>query len=339
MQIDLSGSRHTHHMAPTRRPFMTLIPIALLVCGCEAEPDDPLPPAGAIASSATVPAAAGGTIELEDGAKIEFGPGSLANDAEITLRRLGCGGVQQATSMGTCRYAVEGPQSELLDSYQLSLPTHSATSCATQATEDGLVCVRGGVVTDGLITTPAASFGEFAAWSEDAVIPTAACALPNFEPCGGELLGSWSLTNGCGRIDQLTGVSSTGPDPYESCDPLDHYEGAPFSISGGLEFVDDGSYTMSSGFQIMKHELITLGCLESVGETCNPDCSVDGEVCECLFVDSEGNGASGDDVWQQDGEGTVVLAGSAHRYCVEGDTLTFEWGPENDRYYTIYTLE
>jgi hypothetical protein len=308
-------------------------PLVLVVGACSPEPEPAPEP---LAVSASIPIE-GGSIELPDGARVEFPAGALTEEAEVTLRRLDCGGIYQSASFGSCRYAVEGPEELLVQPYQLRLPTR-APAHASQQTVDGLVSVIGSEDQADRITTPASTFGEFASWSEDGIIPNDACVMPEFEACGGELLGNWTQTGGCGTVEQLTNVSWSGPDPYASCDPQDHYVGYPFSISGGLEFLAD-SYQISSGFMIMKHELVTTECLEIVGETCLPDCSLVEGVCECLFFKAEGEGASGDDVWSTPEVGVVSLGSASHRYCIEGDTLTVEWGAPEDpnRYYLIYT--
>ena len=299
---------------------------------------------GASSLTVTIEASAGGSIELGDGARVDFAPGSLSADAEITFTRLGCGGAYESASFATCRYAVEGPDELLVDSYMLSMPTRGelAANCATQQEVDGLACVRGSESADGVVSASVASFKQFASWSEQADQPLDACVVPDFEACGGDPSGNWEMTGGCGTLEQLTGISSSGGNnPYEACDPLDYYVGSPIELSGSLEFVNDGSYSVNSGHTIMRHELVTLGCLESAELSCIPDlCSVDGDVCKCLYLDSEGFGTSGDDMWSQVDVGTLDLSGTEHRYCIEGDTLTLEWGsigPEASRWYTVYT--
>jgi hypothetical protein len=319
-----------------RVAFRVACPLFLTAVACASDQEDPDADLGPLVASATIPVE-GGAIELPDGARVEFPAGALSEESEVTLRRIGCGGVYQAASFGSCRYAVEGSAAVLANAYELHLPTRGP-ACATQQTVDGLVCMFGGEREQQAVTTLAGSFGDFTAWADDAVIPTDACVMPRFEACGGELLGSWSLISGCGTIEQLTNVSWSGPDPYESCDALDYYRGYPFSISGGLEFTSDG-YQITSGFSIMEHELVTEACLASIGETCHPDCTLTDGICECLFVKSEGEGESGDDVWSLGEPGEVILGSATHPYCVDGDVLTVAWGAGEDRFYLVYARE
>lgn len=307
--------------------------MALTACTGETGDDGTVDPV-LLSASANIPVE-GGTIELDDGAWIEFPAGALNQATDVTLRRFDCDGLYQAASFASCRYAVEGPDGALASPYELHIPTRGP-GCATQQTLDGLSCLWGGESQADGITTLANSFGEFTSWSDDAIIPTDACVMPNFAACGGELLGSWTMSAGCGTIAQLTNSSSTGPNPYANCDPLDYYVGAPFSVSGALAF-DDLGYTVSSGFTIMKHELVTSDCLATIGENCHPDCTLADGICECLFLESEGDGAAGSDVWTTDGAGSVELGSVSHRYCVDGDTLTVEWGSAPDLYYTVYS--
>lgn len=294
----------------------------------------------------TIEASVGGSIELGDGARVDFAPGSLSADAEITFTRLGCGGAYESASFATCRYAVEGPQELLVENYTLSMPTRGelAASCATQQEVDGLTCVRGSESADGAVSASVNSFKQFASWSEEADQPLDACVETNFEPCGGDPVGNWKMTGSCGTLLQLTGSDDWGNDPYAgTCDPLDYYVGSPVSLDGSLELIEGGGYSVNQGHSIMRHELVTLDCLDSLEFTCIPDlCEVEGDVCNCLYLEVESYGMMGDEEWSQIDETTLGLGGSEYRYCIEGDTLTLEWGsagPEEERWYTVYTRD
>ena len=113
-------------------------PLVLVAGACSPEPEPAPEP---LAVSASIPVE-GGSIELADGARVEFPAGALTEEAEVTLRRLDCGGIYQSASFGSCRYAVEGPEELLVQPYQLRLPTR-APARASQQTVDGLVSVIG----------------------------------------------------------------------------------------------------------------------------------------------------------------------------------------------------
>ena len=57
-----------------------------------------------------------------------------------------------------------------------------------------------------------------------------------------------------------------------------------------------------------------------------------------LVLRVQREGVSGDDVWSVSETGSVLLSDVVHRYCVEGDTLTVEWGADTP-YYMVYTRQ
>jgi hypothetical protein len=338
--IDLPPAWHTQRV-PTREAISRLLWVVVGLAGagaCVGDDDPTLDPVlGPAEASASIPVE-GGVLELDDGARLSFPPGALNEPTDVTLRRLGCGGVYQAASFGGCRYAVEGPEGALAAPYELEIPTRGP-ACATQQTVDGMVCIFGAQSSGDAVTTLSADFGEFTAWADDAVLPTDACVMPSFDACGGDLIGRWVMTDACGTVEQLTNSFSTGPNPYEDCGPLDYYRGSPFSVSGAFEFLAE-DYTMSTGYTIMRHEFITPECLTVADQPCHELCEMVDGICQCLFVESEGFGSSGGDTWTLGAEpGTVQLGSVTQRYCVEGDTLTLEWGSGDERYYTVYARE
>jgi hypothetical protein len=317
------------------RSVLTCSVLSLAVA-CAQEPDQPDPDLESLEASATIPVE-GGSIELPDGARVVFPAGALTEAAEVTLRQIGCGGIYQAASFGSCRYAVDGPAELLVAPYELSMPAR-VPAHPSQQTLDGLMPVFGGESLDGSVVTLVNAFGEFSSWSDDLVVPSNACVMPDFSPCGGDVVGSWTMTDACGTVNQLTNSSWSGPNPYESCAPLDYYTGYPFSISGTLEFSGEGSYSTSDGHTILQHELVTADCLASSELTCIPDlCTLADGICECLFVMTEADGSGGGDTWSV-ADGALTMGTTEHRYCVDGDTLTIEWGGDMP-YYKVYTRE
>jgi hypothetical protein len=336
--IEAAGAWHIRNMSfrPSLRTVLACCTL-ILAAACAQDPDqpDPDPELESLEASANIPVE-GGSIELSDGARVEFPAGALTEEAEVTLRRIGCGGIYESASFGSCRYAVEGPSELLAGPYQLSLPTRSPAR-ASQQTVDGLMPLYGGQSSEGSVTTLVHAFSEFTSWSDDLVVPANACVMPDFEPCGGDVMGNWTMTDACGTVNQLTNSSWSGPNPYESCEPLDYYTGYPFSISGTLEFAE-GSYETSGGYTILQHGLVTADCLASSELTCLPDlCTMVDGICECLFVMAESDGNGGGDVWSV-ADGVLMMGSAQHRYCVEGDTLTIEWAGDSP-YYKVYTRQ
>lgn len=77
--------------------------IFALLSACAPAPTDP------VTVPASVVAAEGARIELDDGAWLDIGPGVLEADGDVSFARTTCDGVFRAEAFGSCRYDVASP--------------------------------------------------------------------------------------------------------------------------------------------------------------------------------------------------------------------------------------
>ncbi|QDG49432.1 hypothetical protein FIV42_01370 [Persicimonas caeni] len=147
------------------------------------------------------------------------------------------------------------------------------------------------------------------------------CEAIEFTACGGDLVGTWTLSSGC--------VTPSTLPRYTECEPVDI--AVSVSPAGDLTLADDGSFTVNNfAFDTELDATVPKACLNE-GESCT-DNEIDdegveaGDACELNY---------GHDVFVRDpGSYTVddtsnILAladdgGFAvgnFEYCVDGDTL------------------
>jgi hypothetical protein len=283
----------------------------------------------------------GGRIELEDGAALELEAEVLEEDAEVTLIRETCGGVYSAPAFDSCLYRVKVAGGVLGGRFTMTLPRrasgkNASPACTIAQTDDGWRCLADSSDAGNAHVASASREGRFSTRVIDPEIPDNRATDLDFEACGGELEGRWSLVLFGGTAQQASGVSSIGPDPYASCDRFDVLIDSPFTVTGHITFSADGSYEFGAGHQVAKHSLVTLDCLSTIGEACHPDCTVHGDVCECLWPDAEGESGGGGSWRLGETPGTFVRDETTTRYCVDGDQLILEQGSDADRFLTIY---
>lgn len=279
--------------------------------------------------STIVQAAIGTTLALEDGTRVVIPAGALESDAEVSLSRETCEGIYAATRFQSCVYRVSAPDAALVGRYTVSIPSRgeagARTDCAVALTDDGWRCLVDTETSGESSEASASAFTDFAIRASSNDLADDRCTDAPFEPCGGDLLGNWTLTGVCGSMQEVLGVTfSFDNPPYEACDPFDHYMDYPFSIEGSLEFQDDGVLRTLETFQISGHTLVTEECLAEVGEACGDDCVLENGVCDCLSLSSAGQGGSSAE-WTPGDSGTFFYYEQAFEYCVNGDRLTVEF--------------
>jgi hypothetical protein len=279
--------------------------------------------------STIVQAAVGATLALEDGTRVVIPAGVLESDAEVGLSRETCEGVYATTRFKSCVYRVSAPDAALVGRYTVLLPSRGETGvptdCAVALTDDGWRCLVDTETSDEAAEASASAFTDFAIRASSDDLADDRCTDVPFEPCGGDLLGNWTLMGTCGSMQEVLGVTfSFDSSPYEACDPFDHYMDYPFSIEGALEFHDDGVLRTLEAFQISGHTLVTEECLAEVGEECGDDCILESGVCDCLSLSSAGQGGTSAE-WTPGEPGTFRYYEQAFEYCVNGDRLTVEF--------------
>lgn len=284
--------------------------------------------------SMMVDAKAGATLLLEDGARVHLPPGALAADAEVSLSREACDGIYSSDRFQSCVYRVSAPDAVLNERFVVSLATSSEddapTDCAAALTEDGWRCLVDTELLDGSSEASASTFTDFTVRAGSDDIVDHRCTDVPFEPCGGALEGSWTLTGACGSMGQVTGVTfEFDSDPYEACDPFEHYMEFPFSVDASLEFRGDGTLRVSEQFSISGHTMVTEACLAQVGETCSEDCTSNEGVCDCVSLSSVG-GHGSDEPWAYGEDGTFIYFEQPFGYCLQEDRLTVEFPGRQD---------
>ncbi len=160
------------------------------------------------------------------------------------------------------------------------------------------------------------------------------CEGVEFSACGGELVGTWAIADGCVTPLELPYYSDCAADVE-----------MVVSTMGGVSFADDGSFTVDESAQFFldgeANATVPKACLDE-GETC-ADNSIDdegteaGEVCELNYGHDEWIGSDG--TYTTDGNAlTMVENGTEFEFCVDGDTLTLK--RTNAQYQeTIITLQ
>ncbi len=290
----------------------------LTLAGCQ-------PADGPLTITERVSAQGGATLRLADGASVDVPAGALAEDAEVTFSRETCGGVFAGAAFGGCLYAVDAGGVEWADRFEITLPLRRGAEAveAARDAEDGLRPLVDGAVSGGTIAATGSSAGTFAPRMLGANPIDERCTDVPFAPCGGAVEGRWALERACGSINQVTGISWEGPDPYATCAPHASLVDYPLEVGGNVSFGGDGSFGRFSSATIWKHEIISFECLETVGEECPPDCARDGELCDCTWEWSAGEASEGG-VWSYDDEGGLLVDDRSLRHCVDGDQLTVE---------------
>ncbi len=289
--------------------------------------------------SMMVDAQAGATLFLEDGASVYLPPGALDSNAEVSLSREACDGIYSSGRFQSCVYRVKAPDAVLNERFLLSLATSTEndapTECAAALTEDGWRCLVDTEVLDGSSEASASIFTDFTVRAESDDIVDHRCTDVPFEPCGGELEGSWTLTGACGSMQQVTGAFFTVGDPYEACGPFEHYLDFPFSLDASLEFRSNGTLRALEDFEIVGHTMVTEECLAQVDESCPEGCTIDDGVCDCITLSSVGHRGS-DEPWAYGEAGTYIYFEQAHGYCVQEDRLTIEFPSQDGSYLRVY---
>jgi hypothetical protein len=153
-----------------------------------------------------------------------------------------------------------------------------------------------------------------------------------FEPCGGDLVGTWEYTSGC-LGDALNPFAGDAGSPFPECDdaPTTKFN---FDVTGTASFGADGSFsdertqTFSIGYtlsascisQINRQSGASLSCSELGGTAQGSSCFI-GSSDDTPTTDSTVG------TYTIDGDSLTVIeegsdTGDAQQYCVNGDKLT-----------------
>lgn len=301
--------------------------LVLASCGNDASSNDSAPADAVLSESRVVEAAVGGTLELEDGARLTLSVEALSQDTEVTLRRETCSGVYQAPSFGGCLYTVS--LAEALKQggrVELELPvreTTSAQSCLLAQGGGDWRCLGDSAGVERSVHGSASQGGEFSTRVAPIDAPRLqGCFDAEFSACGGDPTGSWRLVRGCGTMQQIVGASfSGGTDPYASCEPHSARESLDYSIEGDLLFETNGQWSWQHSDRVLKQSVVTVECLQQVGAECTG--TVTAGVCEQSIIKSQGTGGGGGE-WHIDTHGSLWRDETLTPYCVDGDRLLLQ---------------
>lgn len=294
----------------------------------------------------------GGELTLDDGTTLSVPPGALNSDAEITLVRETCAGVYASRAFPSCRYGVEAPGAELDGEFTLSLPrtqgAAESSACLAAWSDEGFVCLAAADQGSDTVTAPASLLTSFVVMTTlDEVRDPQQVDLP-FTPCGGDVIGDWSLvaTNG-GAFSFTSELPEL--DDYATCDADEHYQSYRSSLEETLSF-QEGGWPTEDPAEVKNHfesnaseenfefKVVTEGCLERVGETCSPDCNNHEGVCECLLPRG-GGGGGGETFWWYADETTLAFFTTEYSYCVEDDMLSLSWTGGDEERVVVYARE
>lgn len=162
--------------------------------------------------------------------------------------------------------------------------------------------------------------------SEDSHGNSAECS--SFYPCGGNLIGTWNLTNIC--ISDMA-------NPFATSCPSATFQGSA-DVTGSMEFRADGTYSGGGNITVSEDFTIPNSCLgsytcasfqaalvqESEGTgaaTCSASRSAAG--CDCKYSVAQTSSAGGTYLISGTTVTTTKVDGtsSTRSFCVQGNTL------------------
>ena len=339
------------------RIFLSLILLSMLfgLAACEAadtERDTPLkevpPPAS---QAAWVTAAEGGSVTLDDGARVDVPAGALTTDATVILERVTCDGYLRHPDFAGCLYEVRaegGAQesgAELAGRYTLTLPGPAGAlaaagseaqvgGCVLGEGAEGWRCQADSAATDGgRVTATASRFGAFSHQLPllgGAYAPTLVEDLP-FSACDGEITGEWELVFVVSAYDMFGLETWSAGLEFEGCEPfhfleaftVEHHERiiVSESLQPGMKY--DFEYHHDD--DIHRFRYIMPACLTMHELTCEWGCEMTDGVCRCVHQVLQSNG-SGGNYLIEDADGGLHLGSLENptlQTCVNGDTLAW----------------
>ena len=348
------------------RIFLSLILLSMLfgLAACDDAGGTHLkevpPPAS---QAAWVTAAEGGSVTLDDGARVDVPAGALTTDATVILERVTCDGYLRHPDFAGCLYEVRaesGAQESsaresgaresgatLTGRYTLTLPGPAGEVAAAGAEAQAGGCVLGdgaegwrcqgdSAATDGgRVTATASRFGAFLhrlPLLEGSLSPTLVWDLP-FSVCDGDLLGEWELVFVVAPKDALEVGSSSGGEDFSDCAPFEFLElwtveyHERLSISSSVYPGAKYDYLRDRDFDVDRIRYFMPACLELHDYPCQNGCSMTDGVCRCFQNNSSGNGSQSNSLYE-DAEGGLhfdsLVAPTLHT-CVLGDTLAITY--------------
>ena len=161
-----------------------------------------------------------------------------------------------------------------------------------------------------------ANNGGIDAAGYDSGVASPLCPSPTL--CGGDIVGTWNLTGGCGALTNIEGC--------------DRYYDVP--VVGTVTFRSDGSYVFNVAAYSVVYKMAD-SCVVAQGRVCSGDiCSPGGDgYCHCVFFNgladntsgayaTNGNALAFAPASTDAGNGSFIFDAQSMDYCVAGDKLT-----------------
>ena len=321
---------------------MLLLSGFLGVVACDDTKDTPLKEVPPPAEQANwVTAAEGGSVALEDGARVDVPAGALTTDATVILERVTCDGYLRHPDFSGCLYAVRAEGGAALEGrYTLTLPGGGATqkessplACLLGRDTEGWRCQGDSAYSVGGLTASASRFNSFVGR-----VPAPSGLAPNlgtdypFVSCGGDLTGDWETVMAFGTIESLAGVSWSGGEDFSDCGPfgfnqfhtLDFTE--RFTVNPRVdEQVQEVHYSAFRQHVIYEFTYLTESCMSLHGWSCSPPCRLESGICGCAIEKSMGEEGGGGSLYvQPDGSLTFDPESAPLEYCVMGDLMALK---------------
>lgn len=318
---------------------LTLVIIALGLWACDSDSGDggntsaPDPDEGQTFTE-TITAAEGGTLATASGgAQIAIPAGALDADTEISIEVMPASGEAQ-----TSIYEFGPDGTTFAQPVTISIKYDGSPGDdkkAVLAWHDGSewVEVAGSGVASGVVSGDVNHFTRFTiilVGTQAVIVSDCADIATGFEPCGGDVKGTWSITDIC------IADTAMGSNPFEESCP---------EATWVTEWIWDGTVTMDGTTMTQNLTSMTLsaeitlplsclppdsGCtelIEMMGE--GTTCEQNGETCECTRTEVDPVNEPMVQTYSVDGNYIVTIdadSGSETRvaYCVQGDQLVSE---------------
>lgn len=280
-----------------------------------------------------ITAAEGGTVE-NGNAALNIPAGALPEDTEVSIEEVSTKGLGSgATVVGEAWNL--GPEGlTFLEPVTLALTAPSIPAgkdvviAYLNETTDKWEPLANQDVNGKTISGDTMHFSTFALVFVDGEQVAGGCEGA-FEACGGDIVGEWTVTEGCANVD-VADIFGDGENPFASC------EGAEIAfdadVVGTITFNQDETYTSAIGFNTTITFDVPKSCLGGACPTDDEDSpwTESGDRCENQEVDDDepstdtGTYAVDGDSFtfaNDEADGGTSDGPESFKFCVEGDTM------------------
>ncbi len=226
-------------------------------------------------ASEAITAAAGGEVALASAAaKINIPAGALPADTTITVEAIDDAGAPAPATddllasdifeFGPDGTVFSTPITMSLKLEATGLPEGDAKLAWLDEDAGKWVQVAGSKVVDGFVVGDVNHFSKFVIYfvGDKVIIDTTdeACKELDFTPCGGDVVGSWSISNLC-LSNTVIAENPWGEMP--GC-ATSLYE-INMDMTGSIDFADDGTYVQDFTNSVTIHIELSAECLNGMG--------------------------------------------------------------------------